>query len=73
MPLLLLSCSDKKKEVADSRSQANAEASIKINEGVASAQNHEIVPNKKICMVDDRFIGVFQIPIDVNGITYYGC
>ena len=24
-------------------------------------------------MVNDRFMGVSQIPIDVNGTTYYGC
>ena len=73
MSLLLLSCSDKKKEVVKSISQANLESSIKTNDAIASVQNYEIVPNKKVCMVNDRFMGIDQIPIDVNGIMYYGC
>jgi YHS domain-containing protein len=70
---LLLSCSDKKKEVNDSTLQQNAEASIKANETMAFAQNYEIVSNEKVCMVNDRFMGIDQIPIEVSGIMYYGC
>uniref|UniRef100_UPI004047D305 hypothetical protein n=1 Tax=Mariniflexile sp. TaxID=1979402 RepID=UPI004047D305 len=73
LSLSLLSCSNKKKEPAGSASQANIEASINTDGAMASAQNHEIVPNKKVCMVNDTFMGIDQIPIDVNGITYYGC
>ena len=40
---------------------------------VATNQNFEIVDNEKVCMVNDRFMVVKQIPIDVDGITYYGC
>ena len=36
-------------------------------------QKFEIVPNEKVCMVNDRFMGIKQIPIEVEGITYYGC
>ncbi|WP_339840982.1 hypothetical protein [uncultured Maribacter sp.] len=73
LSLLLLSCSNKKKEVAESASQANVEASIKINEAMSSAQSYEIVPSEKVCMVNNRFMGVPQIPIEANGTTYYGC
>ncbi len=26
-----------------------------------------------VCMVNDRFMGVVQIPVEVEGKTYYGC
>ena len=26
-----------------------------------------------VCMVNDRYMGVKQIPVDVDGRTYYGC
>jgi len=73
LSLLLLSCTDKKKEVPRSVIQPTVEAFHKTNEATASTQNYEIAPNEKVCMVNDRFMGVSQIPIDVNGTTYYGC
>ncbi|HUG53009.1 MAG TPA: hypothetical protein VMR21_05390 [Vicinamibacteria bacterium] len=27
----------------------------------------------KVCMVNDHYMGVAQIPVDVDGKTYYGC
>ncbi|MCG7501207.1 hypothetical protein MHM83_04935 [Tenacibaculum sp. Mcav3-52] len=44
-----------------------------MNSVVVSQTTYEIVPNDKVCMVNDRYMGVEQIPIDVEGITYYGC
>lgn len=71
--LLLLSCSDKNKKVTQSATQANVVEQSKTSELATSTQNYEIVPNKKVCMVNDRFMGVDQIPIEVSGIMYYGC
>ncbi|MBJ7882575.1 hypothetical protein [Gelidibacter salicanalis] len=73
LSLSLLSCNDKKKEVGKSTSQEIIEASKMTDEAVASTQNYDIVPTEKVCMVNDRFMGVSQIPIDVNGTIYYGC
>tara|TARA_R110000868_G_scaffold408148_1_gene690537 strand:+ start:2296 stop:2868 length:573 start_codon:yes stop_codon:yes gene_type:complete len=73
LSLSLLSCSNKKKEVAESPSLANAEASLNKDKTRASSQTYEIVPNGKVCMANNRFMGVPQIPIDVNGTSYYGC
>jgi YHS domain-containing protein len=73
LSLLLLSCSDKEKESAESASQPTAEASKMTEKAASSAQNYEIVPNEKVCMVNDRFIGVQQIAIEANGTIYYGC
>ena len=71
--VVLLSCSDKKKDVVENVTQPTIEASKLTNETTASAQNYEIVPNDKVCMVNDRFMGVPQIAIEANGTTYYGC
>ncbi|HDZ05772.1 hypothetical protein LCGC14_0280950 [marine sediment metagenome] len=73
LSVVLLSCSDKKKEVAESATQPTVETSQTANKVIASAQNYEIVPNEKVCMVNDRFMGVSQIPIEANGTTYYSC
>jgi YHS domain-containing protein len=73
LSMLLLSCADKKKDAAESATRPTIETSQTANAAIASAQNYEIVPNEKVCMVNDRFMGVSQIPIDVNGTTYYGC
>ncbi len=43
----------------------------------AFAQSHEaawkIVPNEDVCMVTEMHFGRKQIPVEVNGKTYYGC
>ena len=55
-----------------------SETAMPVNTEIASATNEQpkvgdIVPNEKVCMVNDRFMGVKQIPIDVDGTTYFGC
>lgn len=32
-----------------------------------------VVPNHEVCMVNDRFFARQQIPVEVEGKTYYGC
>ncbi|WP_206539198.1 hypothetical protein [Aquimarina megaterium] len=71
LSIALVSCNDKKKEVDKPISQETVQASNSKN--IDSTENYEIVPNEKVCMVNDRFMGVSQIAIDVKGITYYGC
>lgn len=71
--IVLVSCNYKKKEVDEPISQEIVEASNIKNENIDSTENYEIVPNEKVCMVNDRFMGVPQIAIDVKGTTYYGC
>lgn len=31
------------------------------------------LPNKQVCMINNKFTGKDQIPVVVNGKTYYGC
>lgn len=33
----------------------------------------ERLPNELVCMVNDAYMGVEQIPVPVNNKTYYGC
>ena len=73
LSLLLFSCSNKKKEPVGSTPQTMVETPQKTNSDITLAQNFEIVPNDKVCMVNDRFMGIPQIAIDVKGTTYYGC
>jgi YHS domain-containing protein len=43
--------------------------------GISEAQASELkrVPTEQVCMVNDAFMGKKQIPIPVQGKTYYGC
>jgi len=43
--------------------------------GISEAQAAELkrVPTEQVCMVNDAFMGKKQIPIPVQGKTYYGC
>jgi len=72
--IILLSCSNQKKDKAETATLAVTKTKpIQMNSAVASQTTYEIVPNEKVCMVNDRFMGVKQIPIDVDGTTYFGC
>jgi YHS domain-containing protein len=39
----------------------------------AQAPALTVVPNHEVCMVNDRFFARKQIPVEVEGKTYYGC
>jgi YHS domain-containing protein len=72
--IILLSCSNEKKEKAETATLLVTKTNlIQTNPVVIPQVAYEIVPNDKVCMVNDRFMGVKQIPIDVDGTTYYGC
>lgn len=38
-----------------------------------AAENLKVVENEKVCMVTDQLFPKKQIPITVEGKTYYGC
>ncbi len=79
IPFMLMSCSsetennpaDQAQPIAQALTQPAAQTAA--SQMPASQQKYEIVPNEKVCMVNDKFMGIKQIPIDVEGITYYGC
>ena len=72
--IILVSCSNQKKDKAETTTLSVTNTNTKqTNPIVAPQVTYEIVPNDKVCMVNDRFMGVEQIPIEVDGTTYYGC
>ncbi len=67
----LFSCSSEpEKSAANTPPHAMAQGAA---QQASTNQKFEIVPNEKVCMVNDRFMGIKQIPIEVEGITYFGC
>ncbi|PIB38571.1 hypothetical protein [Maribacter sp. 4G9] len=49
---------------------------MKHTENKTEQQNYVIgsqVPNELVCMVNDAYMGKPQIPVPVDGKTYYGC
>ncbi len=74
LSLLFFSCSNKKKETVEtSTAKVSTEASPNAQDALASVKKFEIVPNVKVCMVNDMFMGIDQILVEVNGLNYYGC
>lgn len=74
IPFLLSSCSSgTKKDVSNqAKSEEVIQNSTPAQEKVTNYK-YEIVSNEKVCMVNDRYMVVKQLPVEVNGITYYGC
>jgi YHS domain-containing protein len=72
--ITLLSCSNEKNQKTETATLTVTKTNpIQTDSAVTSKESYEIVPNDKVCMVNDRFMGVKQIPIVVDGTTYYGC
>lgn len=49
---------------------------VKMEDKKESIQNYSVgskVPNELVCMVNNAYMGKAQIPVPVNGKTYYGC
>ncbi|MCP5468543.1 MAG: TRASH domain-containing protein [Deltaproteobacteria bacterium] len=44
-----------------------------VAEGQSSSSYIEKVEPKKVCMVNNKFMGIDQIPVEVEEKTYYGC
>jgi YHS domain-containing protein len=74
VPFLISSCSSgtKKEETKTVNSEEIVQVPKPAQEKVTDYK-YEIVSNEKVCMVNDRYMYVKQLPVEVNGITYYGC
>ena len=74
IPLFLISCSSgTKKEVSNSEKSEEIVSVPNLTQEKVTNFKYEIVSNEKVCMVNDRYMVVKQLPVEVNGITYYGC
>jgi len=61
-------------QAAPAHDAAHATAAASPAEPAASAQGTvTLVETDKVCMVNDQYFGTAQIPVEVNGKTYYGC
>ena len=72
LAISLAACNSKteKKEVKE-EAVATTEAIVE-----GTQQNYQVgaqVPNELVCMVNDAYMGKLQMPVPVNGKTYYGC
>jgi YHS domain-containing protein len=75
IPFLLLSCnsSTKKDAIISQQNTEDVVQAPKPTQEKVVNYKYEIVSNEKVCMVNDRYMVVKQLPVEVNGITYYGC
>tara|TARA_R110000868_G_scaffold83058_1_gene234663 strand:- start:1838 stop:2263 length:426 start_codon:yes stop_codon:yes gene_type:complete len=71
--IALMSCKNetKKPEVAETKVETKVE--VKKTESVQDYQVGSEVPKELVCMVNNAFMWKPQIPVPVNGKTYYGC
>lgn len=74
IPFLLSSCtSGAKKDASNSVKFEEVAQTPTPTQKKVSISNFEIVQNEKVCMVNDRYMVVKQLPVEVDGIIYYGC
>ncbi len=88
VPLLVLACqpdsSRSEAPAAESRASLSASASTPLTpaaparakEGAEVRKGAELILVEKpseVCMVNDQFMGQQQIPVEVEGKTYFGC
>ncbi|MCP4052728.1 MAG: hypothetical protein GY739_06640 [Mesoflavibacter sp.] len=68
----LVACNSKakKNEVKD---QAVLTAEVVVEDSKQDYQVGAEIPKDMVCMVNDAYMGKPQIPVPVNGKTYYGC
>lgn len=51
----------------------NKTTTVQKEKVVTSAKTNAKLEAKKVCFVNNQFMGVDQIPVEVDGKTYYGC
>lgn len=73
---ILTACNDSEKKVATEASPAAMEMETKAESTEEIAQNYTVgdrVPHELVCMVNDAYMGRFQIEVPHEGKMYYGC
>jgi hypothetical protein len=64
-----ISCNNSKKEV-NNEVQKDA---VAIQENSADVKNEAKLESSLVCFVNNKFMGINQIPVEFEGKTYYGC
>jgi hypothetical protein len=60
-----VSCNKAKNEVVQESTSVETSQGIKVNEAK--------IKSSLVCFVNNKFMGIDQIPVEVEGKTYYGC
>ncbi|MGV8946304.1 MAG: hypothetical protein ACOH1N_07740 [Lutibacter sp.] len=64
-----ISCSNPKKEI---KNVAQKET-VTLQENSSEAKKDAKLKSSLVCFVNNKFMGIDQIPVEVEGKTYYGC
>ncbi|RTL60032.1 MAG: hypothetical protein EKK37_04100 [Sphingobacteriales bacterium] len=64
---VLLSCNNSGSHSKENKSKS-AGATVAFSDTAITR-----LPNNQVCMVNNRFLNSEQIPVPINGKTYYGC
>ena len=70
--ITLVGCKNETKKTAVTEVTVEKKVEVKTE----TQQNYKVgsqVPNELVCMVNDAYMGKPQIPVPVDGKTYYGC
>jgi YHS domain-containing protein len=64
-----LSCNNQKKEI---KNEVQKEA-VTIQENSTEVKKEAELKSSLVCFVNNKFMGINQIPVEFEGKTYYGC
>lgn len=64
-----ISCNNQKKET---KNEVQKEA-VTIQENSTDAKKEAKLKSSLVCFVNNKFMGIDQIPVEFEGKTYYGC
>lgn len=62
-----------KKEVKRDTQTTNSVVVIPSNETLKKSAQSAKIESNKVCYVNNKYMGIEQIPVKVEGKTYYGC
>ncbi|MBL4939621.1 MAG: hypothetical protein JKY16_04985 [Lutibacter sp.] len=66
--LVSVSCNTQNKQKVET-----VEAKVEVKEAPVKAKNVAKLKTSLVCFVNNKFMGIDQIPVDFEGKTYYGC
>ena len=68
--LFLSGCNNKKNQVNEPRIQ---EAKVQAEKNTVESKKVAKLESSLVCFVNNKFMGIKQIPVEVDNKTYYGC
>jgi outer membrane murein-binding lipoprotein Lpp len=68
--ILISGCNNQTKQIDESSNTKNTEYS---EETISKAADVAKIESSKVCYVNNKFMGIDQIPVEFENKTYYGC